>query len=110
LGFVGIRQRNTFSGFMDFKRTYKPMMNMAFPANSNQNLHKRLLTRSFMSMAKIGNELDRKKLSIAYNNLVEKYGGDGIISNKELYSKVILSDEFKELTVKEKLIFTFGEN
>lgn len=45
-----------------------------------------------------------------YKNLIIKYATEGIISNKELYSKIILLDEFKDLTMKEKFVLTFGEN
>jgi hypothetical protein len=96
---------------MNLKRTYNPLINPVIQFGGGRVAgDKSLLTRSISFRNKGLNETGIIGLSNSYKNLVEKYGGDGIISNKVLYSEIISLDEFKELNMKEKLLFTFGEN
>lgn len=44
--------------------------------------------------------------STCYNNLFNKYRSAGILANKDLYSELILSDEFRKLSMAEKMLLT----
>jgi len=97
LGFVGARDLYTLSTF----GRYNPLINKVIGGTINKE---KFLSSSVINRPKV------IWLSKDYENFVNKYGSGGIVSNKELYSQIILSDEFRKLNMQEKMYWTFGEN